>query len=210
MFDIGFSEMIVIAVIALVVLGPEKLPRVARTAGHLLGRMQRYVNDVKADINREIELDELRKLQKEMQNTADSIQQSVKGQLDSVQSEFRQISDSAQKALSDPTAPVSDPIADAFADPPAVALPIDPVQPTLAEQLPPLTEPPAAAAEPVPAAIETAQLELGLDDTLLRPNAPPPAVLVNQVPPAVLASQAPPAALVGSAPSAPAATPAKV
>ena len=61
MFDIGFSEMIVIAVIALIVLGPEKLPRVARTAGHLLGRMQRYVNDVKADINREIELDELRK-----------------------------------------------------------------------------------------------------------------------------------------------------
>ena len=59
MFDIGFSEMIVIAVIALIVLGPEKLPRVARTAGHLLGRMQRYVNDVKADINREMELDEL-------------------------------------------------------------------------------------------------------------------------------------------------------
>ena len=91
MFDIGFSEMIVIAVIALVVLGPEKLPRVARTAGHLLGRMQRYVNDVKADINREIELDELRKLQQEMQKTATSIEQSVKGQIDSVQSEFQQI-----------------------------------------------------------------------------------------------------------------------
>ena len=45
MFDIGFSEMIVIAIIALVVLGPEKLPRVARTAGHLVGRMQRYVNE---------------------------------------------------------------------------------------------------------------------------------------------------------------------
>ncbi len=46
MFDIGFSELIVIAIVALVVIGPERLPRVARTAGHLLGRMQRYVNDV--------------------------------------------------------------------------------------------------------------------------------------------------------------------
>ena len=59
MFDIGFSELMVIAVVALVVLGPERLPKVARTAGHLFGRLQRYVNDVKADINREIELEEL-------------------------------------------------------------------------------------------------------------------------------------------------------
>ena len=62
MFDIGFSEMIVIGVVALLVIGPEKLPRVARTIGALMGRAQRYVNDVKADINREIELDELKKL----------------------------------------------------------------------------------------------------------------------------------------------------
>lgn len=172
MFDIGFSEMIVIAVIALVVLGPEKLPRVARTAGHLLGRMQRYVNDVKSDINREIELDELRKLQQEMQKTASSIEQSVKGQIDSVQTEFKQIGDSAQKALSDTTAPVSDPIADAFADPPPVALPIDPVQPALAVQQPP----------PAKLFAETAQLELGLDDTLPRPNAPPPALRAAPAP----------------------------
>jgi len=63
MFDIGFSEMIVIAIVALVVIGPERLPRVARTAGLLLGRLQRYVSDVKSDINREIQLDELKKLQ---------------------------------------------------------------------------------------------------------------------------------------------------
>ncbi len=63
MFDIGFSEIMVIAVVALVVLGPEKLPKTARTLGHLFGRLQRYVSDVKADINRELELDELRKLQ---------------------------------------------------------------------------------------------------------------------------------------------------
>jgi len=60
-FDVGFSELMVIAVVALIVIGPERLPRVARTMGHLFGRLQRYVNDVKADINREIELDELRK-----------------------------------------------------------------------------------------------------------------------------------------------------
>ena len=61
-FDIAFSEIAVIAVVALVVIGPERLPKVARTLGHMFGRLQRYVNDVKADINREIELDELRKL----------------------------------------------------------------------------------------------------------------------------------------------------
>ena len=58
MFDIGFSELLVIAVVALIVIGPERLPKVARTVGHLIGRMQRYVNDVKADISREMELDE--------------------------------------------------------------------------------------------------------------------------------------------------------
>ena len=62
MFDIGFSEMILIAIIALVVLGPEKLPRVARTVGTLLGKAQRYVADVKAEVNRSMELDELRKM----------------------------------------------------------------------------------------------------------------------------------------------------
>ena len=52
MFDIGFSELVVVALVALIVIGPERLPRVARTAGALLGRAQRYINDVKADIQR--------------------------------------------------------------------------------------------------------------------------------------------------------------
>ena len=77
MFDIGFSELMVIAVVALIVIGPEKLPKVARTVGHLFGRMQRYVNDVKSDISREMALDDLRKLQSSMQETARSIEQSV-------------------------------------------------------------------------------------------------------------------------------------
>ena len=61
MFDIGFTELTLVALVALVVVGPERLPGVARTLGHLFGRLQRYVNDVKSDISREIELDELRK-----------------------------------------------------------------------------------------------------------------------------------------------------
>ena len=77
MFDIGFSEIVVIAVVALIVIGPERLPKAARTLGHLFGRLQRYVNDVKADISREMELDELRKLQQEVQSAARDIETSV-------------------------------------------------------------------------------------------------------------------------------------
>lgn len=77
MFDIGFSELVLVAVVALIVVGPERLPKAARTLGHLVGRLQRYVSDVKADINREIELDELRKLQKQVQTAADDLKTSV-------------------------------------------------------------------------------------------------------------------------------------
>ncbi len=62
MFDIAFSELVIIAIVALIVIGPEKLPRVARTLGSLVGRMQRYVANVKHDIERELELDDLQKL----------------------------------------------------------------------------------------------------------------------------------------------------
>jgi len=77
MFDIGFSELVVIAIVALIVIGPERLPKVARTMGHLFGRMQRYVNDVKADISREMELDELKKMQASMEDAARSMRDSV-------------------------------------------------------------------------------------------------------------------------------------
>ena len=77
MFDVGFSELMVIGIVALMVIGPEKLPKVARTVGALLGRMQRYVNDVKADINREIELDEFKKMHTSVQDAAKSIETSM-------------------------------------------------------------------------------------------------------------------------------------
>jgi sec-independent protein translocase protein TatB len=91
MFDIGFSEIVVIAVVALVVIGPEKLPKVARTLGHMFGRLQRYVNEVKADINREIELDELRKLQTQVQDAARDMEQSMSGAAREVESGMRSV-----------------------------------------------------------------------------------------------------------------------
>ena len=91
MFDVGFSEMMVIAVVALVVIGPERLPRVARTLGHLFGRMQRYVNDVKADINREIELDELRKFKDQFHEAKESVENSIHGGIDSASAEVQAV-----------------------------------------------------------------------------------------------------------------------
>jgi sec-independent protein translocase protein TatB len=91
MFDVGFSEIVVIGVVALIVIGPEKLPKVARTMGHMFGRLQRYVNEVKADINREMELDELRKLQAQMQGAARDIEQSVTNAASEVQSGVRSV-----------------------------------------------------------------------------------------------------------------------
>ncbi len=78
MFDVSFTELMVIGVVALIVIGPERLPKVARTVGHLLGRAQRYVNDVKSDIQREIELDELRKFKSEMEDAAQDVHTSLR------------------------------------------------------------------------------------------------------------------------------------
>jgi sec-independent protein translocase protein TatB len=134
MFDVGFSEMVVIAVVALIVIGPERLPKVARTLGHLFGRMQRYVNDVKADIGREMELDELRKLQASVQEAARSIEQSVAKEVSATETQLNSIAASATDAVTPP--------AEAAATQPPAAAP-EPV--------------PAAPPAPGP------QLELGLD-----------------------------------------------
>ncbi len=80
MFDIGFSELLVIGVVALIVIGPERLPRVARTAGHLYGRMQRYVTSVKSDISREIQLDELRRAGETFKSSVESAASDVEQQ----------------------------------------------------------------------------------------------------------------------------------
>lgn len=108
MFDIGFSELLIIAVVALIVIGPERLPKVARTVGHLIGRMQRYVNDVKADISREMELDELRKLRSSMEETARSFEQSVKKEVSETESALNNVVDSAKLDTEAEPAPAAD------------------------------------------------------------------------------------------------------
>jgi sec-independent protein translocase protein TatB len=77
MFDIGLSKMALIGAVALVVIGPEKLPRVARMAGTMLGRAQRYVADVKAEVNRSMELDELRKMKESVETAARDVEHSI-------------------------------------------------------------------------------------------------------------------------------------
>ncbi len=80
MFDIGFSELLVIGVVALIVIGPERLPKVARTAGHLLGRFQRYASSVKNDISREMQMDELRKAGQSFRESVESAASGVESQ----------------------------------------------------------------------------------------------------------------------------------
>ncbi|MGS0895840.1 Sec-independent protein translocase protein TatB [Burkholderia stagnalis] len=77
MLDLGLSKMALIGVVALVVLGPERLPRVARTAGALFGRAQRYINDVKAEVSREIELDALRTMKTDFESAARNVETTI-------------------------------------------------------------------------------------------------------------------------------------
>jgi sec-independent protein translocase protein TatB len=81
MIDLGLSKLAIIGVVALIVIGPEKLPKVARMAGTLYGRAQRYLHEVKSEVSREIELEELRNLQKEMKETAQSIKDNVENSI---------------------------------------------------------------------------------------------------------------------------------
>ena len=115
MFDIGFSEIVVSGVVALVVIGPERLPKTARTLGHLFGRLQRYVNDVKADINREMELDELRRLKQQVQGAAQEFKQSVTSVATQVESGVRsvetELNDAAREAQAGSSATSTTPTA---------------------------------------------------------------------------------------------------
>lgn len=77
MIDFGFDKIALIGAVALIVIGPEKLPRVARTVGHLVGKAQRYVADVKAEVNRSIELEDLKKMKTEFEDAARNVHQSV-------------------------------------------------------------------------------------------------------------------------------------
>ena len=88
MIDFGFDKIALIGAVALIVIGPERLPRVARTVGHLLGKAQRYVADVKAEVNRSIELEELQKMKSQFETAARDVEQSVNAEVRAATSEL--------------------------------------------------------------------------------------------------------------------------
>lgn len=112
MFDIAFSELLLIGVVALIVIGPEKLPKVARTLGLLVGRLQRYVANVKSDIDRELQFQDLQKLQQEIKQGADRLQSDMRD----VQSQaHEQLKDVERSIIPPETSPEPEPVT-----PPAV------------------------------------------------------------------------------------------
>lgn len=88
MIDLGLTKLALIGAVALIVIGPKELPKVARMVGTLLGRAQRYIGQVKAEVGREMEMDDLRKMQKEVQEAAHDMQQSIHQEFEQVENNF--------------------------------------------------------------------------------------------------------------------------
>jgi sec-independent protein translocase protein TatB len=107
MIDFGFDKLALIGAVALIVIGPEKLPKVARTVGHLFGKAQRYVSDVKAEVNRSIELDELKKMKTQFEDAARDVQSSVEQNVREAGQSFESDWREATGALSDGSAGAS-------------------------------------------------------------------------------------------------------
>ncbi len=137
MFDFGFSKLLLLGIVALVVIGPERLPKVARTMGHLYGRLQRYVTQVKSDINREMEAADLGKMKTEFESAARSFQSEVESSVQSVNNDVRETQASIERALdvhtpatSEAAAPATEPAAAPEAAAPQLELGIEePEQP---------------------------------------------------------------------------------
>ena len=149
MFDIGFSELVVIGVVALIVIGPERLPKVARAAGLLYGRMQRYVSTVKSDISREIQLDELRRAGQSFKESVESAASGVEQQATVVDDFLRNEASNVKQAV---TASVADAAQSSVAEP---AKPIE-TEPSPQQSLP-LDEPDQNAGRMLAAAAEPAR-----------------------------------------------------
>ncbi|WP_323029303.1 Sec-independent protein translocase protein TatB [Castellaniella defragrans] len=158
MFDVSFSELMLIGVIALIVIGPERLPKVARTVGHLLGRAQRYVNEVKSDIQKEMDLKEIGDIKHQMEDAARSVQSSMTSSVDELRAAVTQPSqalkdtlDQARQALDTRPASADAPASGAApADPGASAIPAP-----AAERSPAPTPEPASVPRSAPAPTDT-------------------------------------------------------
>src|SRR5215831_6360700 len=105
MIDFGFDKIALIGAVALIVIGPEKLPRVARTVGHLLGRAQRYVAEVKAEVNRSIELEDLKKMKTEFEDAARNAGKAVSDEIQQTGSELEKSWQDATATLTGSAAP---------------------------------------------------------------------------------------------------------
>jgi sec-independent protein translocase protein TatB len=102
MIDLGIEKMMVIGAVALIVIGPEKLPRVARTVGTLLGKAQRYVADVKAEVNRSMELEELKKMKETVETAARDVETSIHSSASEFERQWSDATSTAQTALPEP------------------------------------------------------------------------------------------------------------
>jgi sec-independent protein translocase protein TatB len=96
--DLGIEKMMVIGAVALIVIGPEKLPKVARTVGALIGKAQRYVNDVKAEVNRSIELEELQKMKRDVETAARDVETSITSGVRDIERELNEAAGIASAA----------------------------------------------------------------------------------------------------------------
>jgi sec-independent protein translocase protein TatB len=102
MIDLGIEKLMVIGAVALLVIGPEKLPRVARTVGTLMGKAQRYVADVKAEVNRSMELEELKKMKDTVETAARDVESSIRTGAGDIEKQWSEATDMAQSALTEP------------------------------------------------------------------------------------------------------------
>ena len=109
MIDLGIEKMLVIGAVALIVIGPEKLPRVARTVGNLIGRAQRYVSDVKAEVNRSIELEELKKMKQEVESAARDVESSIHTGVREIERELNEATQLASAGSADAGMPLLEP-----------------------------------------------------------------------------------------------------
>jgi sec-independent protein translocase protein TatB len=100
MIDLGISKLALIGVVALVVIGPEKLPRVARTVGTLLGKAQRYVAEVKAEVNRTMELEELKKMKESVESAARDVESSIHQTANDFEKEWSEVTAGLENASS--------------------------------------------------------------------------------------------------------------
>jgi sec-independent protein translocase protein TatB len=182
MFDFSFAELATIGVVALVVIGPERLPKVARTVGHLMGRAQRYVNDVKADIQREVELEEFRKLKQGMDDAAGELRTSLQETQNTIHTAGQNLQTQIDDAMAETKKRIVDPNAALAAEPAtpeAIAAP-EVSTPAIAAQEAVHAETETAVQIPAPALstqAHSAQAELPLAD-------PMPTVAAQSVPPA--------------------------